>query len=236
MWVRGAARADAARRPPRRPGPHPEDSRILEDGLYLLGPMREPDLRRAIEAPAHDAGLRLEPGLVDLVVREAVGEPAGLPTLSHVLRETWERREGSTLTLEGYKATGGIQHAVSQSAEPLYGAMDDVQRAQLRSLLLRRDRAHRSRPPCPGQGVEGQGAVDEEHGRLVEQLVDARLVSIDGDAVQIAHEALVRVWPRLREWLDDDLGGQRLLSHLQRPPTRGTQWADRTPSSTGGRA
>ena len=57
-------------------------------------------------------------------------------------------------------------------------------------------------------------AADDEHQRLVEQLVDARLVSIDGDTVQIAHEALVRVWPRLRGWLDDDVEGQRLFRHL----------------------
>ena len=193
--------------------PYPEIARILEDGLYLLGPMREPDLRRAIEAPARGAGLRLEPGLVDLAVREADGEPAGLPMLSHVLRETWERREGSTLTVDGYKATGGIQHAVSQSAELLYDAMDEPQRAQLRSLLLRLVVPTEAGEPVRTRVPRDKVAV-EDHARLVEQLVDACLVSIDGDAVQIAHEALVRVWPRLRGWLDDDIEGQRLFRHL----------------------
>ena len=194
--------------------PYPEIARILEDGLYLLGPMPEPDLRRAIESPAHGAGLRLEPGLVDLVVREAVGEPAGLPMLSHVLRETWERREGSTLTVDGYNATGGIQHAVSQSAELLYDAMDERQRARLRSLLLRLVVPTEAGDPVRTRVPRHKVAVDEDHARLVEQLVGARLVSIDRDAVQIAHEALVRVWPRLRGWLDDDLEGQRLFRHL----------------------
>ena len=81
--------------------PYPDIARVLEDGLYLLGPMSEPDLRSAIEGPARRAGLRLEPGLVDLLVREVEGEPAALPMLSHVLRETWERREGPTLTVDG---------------------------------------------------------------------------------------------------------------------------------------
>ncbi len=71
--------------------PYPDIARVLEEGLYLLGPMSEPDLRSAIEGPARRAGLRLEPGLVDLLVREVEGEPAALPLLSHVLRETWER-------------------------------------------------------------------------------------------------------------------------------------------------
>ena len=109
--------------------PYPDIARVLEDGLYLLGPMGEPDLRSAIEGPARRAGLRLEPGLVDLLVREVEGEPAALPLLSHVLRETWERREGPTLTVDGYRATGGIRHAVAQSAETLYDAMDDASAA-----------------------------------------------------------------------------------------------------------
>ena len=58
----------------------------MERGLYLLGPMSEDELRAAIEGPARQAGLRLEPGLVDLLVREVEGEPGALPLLSHALR------------------------------------------------------------------------------------------------------------------------------------------------------
>lgn len=194
--------------------PYSDIARILEEGLYLLGPMREPELRQAIEGPARRAGLRLEPGLVDLMVREVEGQPAGLPMLSHVLRETWERREGSTLTVDGYKATGGIQHAVSQSAEALYDAMDEGQRVRLRSLLLRLVMPTEDGDPVRARVPRDKVTADEPQRWLVEQLVAARLLSIDGDTVQIAHEALVRVWPRLRGWLDDDVEGQRLFRHL----------------------
>ncbi len=186
----------------------------LEEGLYLLGPMSEPDLRSAIEGPARRAGLRLEPGLVDLLVREVEGEPAALPLLSHVLRETWEQREGPTLTVDGYRATGGIRHAVAQSAEALYDSMDHAQRQRLRSLLLRLVIPTEDGEPVRARVPRARVAGDDVHQRLVEQLVNARLVSIDGDTVQIAHEALVRVWPRLRGWLDDDIDGQRLFRHL----------------------
>ena len=234
---RGRARADAPCRPPRRPGAVPRD-RAHPRGRPL--PARTRCASRTCGAPsrrpAHGAGLRLEPGLVDLMVRDVEGEPAGLPMLSHVLRETWERREGSTLTVDGYKATGGIQHAVSQSAEPLYDAMDEAQRARLRSLLLRLVMPTEDGDPVRARVPRDKVAVDEDHARLVEQLVDARLVSIDGDAVQIAHEALVRVWPRLRGWLDDDVEGQRLFRHLADAGRRvGRAWAARTASSTGGR-
>jgi WD40 repeat protein len=194
--------------------PYPEIARVLEDGLYLLGPMSERGLRNAIEGPARRAGLRLEPGLVDLLVREVEGEPAALPLLSHVLRETWERREGPTLTVAGYRATGGIRQAVSRSAESLYDAMDAAERTQLRSLLLRLVMPTEDGDPIRARVPRSKVAVDAGHERLVELLVGARLVSIDGETLQIAHEALVRVWPRLRGWLDDDVDGQRLFRHL----------------------
>jgi WD40 repeat protein/DNA-binding SARP family transcriptional activator len=194
--------------------PYPEIARVLEEGMYLLGPMSEPGLRSAIEGPARRAGLRLEPGLVDLLVREVEGEPAALPLLSHVLRQTWERREGPTLTVAGYRATGGIRQAVSRSAESLYDAMDATQRGQLRSLLLRLVMPTEDGDPVRARVPRSKIAVDASHERLVEQLVEARLVSIDGETLQIAHEALVRVWPRLRGWLDDDVDGQRLFRHL----------------------
>ncbi len=193
---------------------YPDIARIVEDGLLLLGPMSEPHLRSAIEGPARRAGLRLEPGLVDLLVREVEDEPGALPLLSHVLRETWQRREGPTLTVAGYRSTGGIRGAVSQTAETLYDGMDEVQRGQLRSLLLRLVMPTEDGEPVRARVPRAQVAGDDAHSRLVEQLVGARLVSIDGDTVQIAHEAMVRAWPRLRGWLDDDIDGQRVLRHL----------------------
>jgi DNA-binding SARP family transcriptional activator/WD40 repeat protein len=194
--------------------PYPEIARVVEEGLYLLGPLGEEGLHSAIEGPANRAGLRLEPGLVDLLIRDVEGEPAALPLLSHVLRETWQRREGPTLTVAGYRATGGIRQAVARSAESLYDAMDPAQRGQLRGLLLRLVMPTGDGDPVRARVPRAKVVADASHERLVELLVAARLVSIDGDALQIAHEALVRVWPRLRGWLDDDVEGQRLFRHL----------------------
>ena len=83
---------------------HPDFARLVEPGLHLLSAMSDADLRAAIEGPARQAGLLLEPGLVDLLVREVEGEPGALPLLSHALHETWQRREGRTLTVDGYQA------------------------------------------------------------------------------------------------------------------------------------
>ena len=73
--------------------------------------MTEDELRRAVTEPARLAGLRLEPGLVDVVLGEVAGEPGALPLLSHALRATWERRDGRTLTLEAYRDSGGVTSA-----------------------------------------------------------------------------------------------------------------------------
>ncbi len=194
--------------------PYSEIARVVEGGLYLLGPLGEAGLRSAVEGPARRAGLRLEPGLVDLLVDEVDGEPAALPLLSHALRETWQRREGPTLTVAGYRAAGGIRQAVTQSAESLYDAMDASQRAQLRGMLLRLVVPTGDGVPARARLPRDTVALDPERARLLERLVEARLVSVEGETVQIAHEAVVQVWPRLRGWLDDDLDGQRLFGHL----------------------
>jgi hypothetical protein len=175
--------------------------------------MDDAGLRRAIEGPARQAGLLIEPGLIDLLVGEVEDEPGALPLLSHALRETWLRREGRTLTVEGYRATGGIRGAVAQSAEQVYAEIDPEQETALRALMLR----------LVVQGAEGEPVrmrvprhqvVVPGHEDLVERLVVARLLTSDEDLVQVAHEALVRGWPRLREWLDEDVEGQRILHHL----------------------
>ncbi|WP_140736610.1 hypothetical protein [Pedococcus bigeumensis] len=202
---------------------HPEFARLVERGLYLLGAMTEPDLRRAIEGPAAQAGLRLEPGLVDLLVREVEGEPAALPLLSHVLRQTWKRREGQTLTVAGYAATGGIREAISQSAESVFRDLTADQQAILRDLMLRLvapdDVGEPVRQRVPRRSV----ASDEGHSLLIERLVTARLISTDGETVEIAHEALAMAWPRLRSWLDDDVDGLRIMRHLS---VSATSWDD----------
>jgi DNA-binding SARP family transcriptional activator/WD40 repeat protein len=193
---------------------HPDFARLVERGLYLLNPMSSGNLRQAIEGPARQAGLRLEPGLVELLVREVEGEPGALPHLSHALRQTWERREGSVLTLEGYQATGGIRNAVAQSAEDLYDAMSAEQRVMLRDLMLRLVSPGPEGQPVRSRIPRRLLSVDTEHDRLMEQLVAARLVTSDDGVVELAHEALARAWPRLRGWLDEDTEGQRILRHL----------------------
>lgn len=194
--------------------PYPEFVRLLERGFYLLAGMDPAGLREAIESPARQAGLLFEPGLVDLLVREVEGEPGSLPLLSHALRQTWARREGSTLTVEGYQATGGIRGAVAQTADAVYAQVPVGEHRVLRDLLLRLVTPTPEGEPVRSRVSRRSVATDEAHERMIETLVRARLVTSDDGVVEIAHESLARAWPRLREWLVDDVEGQRIWRHL----------------------
>lgn len=193
---------------------YPEFARLVERGLYLISALGPEELRACIEGPASQAGLLFEPGLVDLLVREVEGEPGALPLLSHALRETWLQREGRTLTVAGYVATGGIRGAVARSAEDVYERVPPDQRPMMRDLLLRL-----VAPSLNGDLVRSRMprrlvAADEPHEKVIEMLVAARLVTSDDGVLQLAHEALARAWPRLKQWLQDDTEGQRILRHL----------------------
>ncbi len=193
---------------------HTGFSRIVERGMYLVGGLDEEGLHTAVEAPARQAGLLIEPGLVDLLVREVRNDPGALPLMSHALQETWKRREGSTLTVAGYRASGGINGAVAQSAEGLYSRVDAERRHLLRDLVLRLVSPGPEGEPVRTRVPRRLVGTDPDHEQLIEMLVSARLVTSDDGALEITHEALTRAWPRLRGWLDDDVEGQRIRHHL----------------------
>ena len=187
----------------------PALARLIERGLFLLGGIGAEGLREAVERPALQNGLVLEPGLVDLLLRDIEGEPAALPMFSHALVETWRRREGRTLTIDGYVSAGGVRGAVAQTAESVYAGLDPSRHHELRSLMLRlvrtNDEGETSRTRVQRHRI---AAADD----LVEQLVAARLVSSDEESLALTHEALITAWPRFRDWLADDVEGRRQSS------------------------
>ncbi len=191
-----------------------ELSRMAERGLHLVSPLSGDALREAIEQPALRAGLRVESGLVDVLVRDSEGEPGALPLLSHALVETWKRRDGSVLTVDGYRETGGIRGAVARSADRLYDGLGLEQRAMLRSVLLRLVAPSLDGDPVRCRVPSRVLLGDPGRERVVALLVRARLVTAEQETFEVAHEALARAWPRLQAWLDEDVAGQRILRHL----------------------
>ncbi|MEU9378524.1 WD40 repeat domain-containing protein [Streptomyces sp. NPDC048255] len=197
---------------------HPELRPALKR-QWNVWPMDKDALRAAIEHPAHDAGLRLETGLVDLLLRETReggGRDHGsaLPFLAHALRETWMRRSGSTLTLSGYAATGGIWESVARTAEDIYEGFDESGREAVRELVLAMvtltgsgDEAVRRRIGLDELLEDRSGARRRTVTGVRDRLARARLITVDQTTAQISHEALLRAWPRLRRWIEEDRAG-----------------------------
>ncbi|GAA1061057.1 nSTAND1 domain-containing NTPase [Agromyces bracchium] len=191
---------------------HPDLAPLVAEGVHLVGPMAPAALREAIEQPARRAGLRLEPGLVELMLRDAAGEAGALPHLSHALVETWLRREGATLTVAGYEASGGISGAIAQSAEHLYQSMDADQRVTCRRLLLRLVALAPDGSPVRRRVPSRPLRADASREQVLSMLAGSRLVSAEADSVEVAHESLATAWPRLRAWLEEDAEGTRILA------------------------
>jgi outer membrane protein assembly factor BamB len=189
---------------------------LMATGLQLLTAPAAAALTSAIEEPARQSGLTFEAGLVDLMVSETVAHPGGLPLLAHALAETWARREGSTLTLEAYRGTGGLSGSISRTAERLYLSLTEPDRQGCRLLLLRLvsittagSIVHR---PLPLRALTGDRALEGIVGRLAA----ARLLTVEADMVSLSHEAISRAWPRLHDWLELDREAHRVLEHLSR--------------------
>jgi WD40 repeat protein len=202
---------------------YPELAQALGNGQFVVGPMTESELRRAIVGPADVAGLRIDPGLTDTILSDlrAAGNDAGvLPLLSQSMLLTWKRRDGDRLTVHGYGLTGGVSSAVQTSAEGVYGALSAARQALARDLLRRMTVLGRdgrlTRRPVTRSDLHGDHAEAERAGvdAVLEAFAQARLIVVDGDRVQIAHDALLQAWPRLRGWLEDDQASLIVLSQL----------------------
>ncbi|RZS64525.1 DNA-binding SARP family transcriptional activator [Agromyces ramosus] len=195
-------------------GIEPAIGRLAEENLHFVTAPIGPALREAIERPAIEAGLRVEPGLVDLVMRDTEDEPGALPMMSHALAETWQRRDGNVLTVEAYRASGGIRGAVARTADRVYESLAEPQRRAVRSVLLRLVVPSVDGLPMRSRVASGALQKNPEWDEVVSRLIAARLVTAEDGALEISHEALARAWPRLRSWLDEDAAGLRLLRHL----------------------
>jgi WD40 repeat protein len=204
---------------------YPALAELLGGNHVLVGPMTREELRRAIELPARRARLRIESGLVDALVEEIAGEPGGLPLLSTTLVELWQTREDDWLRLDAYHRAGGVRGAVARLAEASYEQLTHSENDAARRLFLRL------------AGTSDTGTVTRRRVSLAELDLDAdpitagvltrlaadRLLTTSDSTVEVAHEALLREWPRFQDWLADDRQGHLLRQRLTHAAK---QWDD----------
>ncbi|WUH92719.1 hypothetical protein OG900_23160 [Streptomyces sp. NBC_00433] len=227
---------------------HPGLAEALRDAALLVAPMGPAALREAIVKPAAAGGLIVERSLTARIVREAEKEPGSLPLVSHALLETWRRRRGRALTEEMYEAAGGIHGAIAATAESLYGRLSPSQAATARRIFLRLvtpgDGAQDTRRPtdraelepasgagaAPAAGGDPGGPGSGETAVVLELLVQARLLTADGDTVDLAHEAVISAWPRYRAWVEEDRERLRVHRRLTEA-ARGWRALERDPGA-----
>jgi transcriptional regulator with XRE-family HTH domain len=191
----------------------------------FIGEMTFDELRRAIEEPARRGGWEFESGLVDVMLNDLSihgsrePEPGALPLLSHALLTTWESRRGRKFTLEGYNCSGGVRGAIAETAESIFtDQLDQAQQEIAHDVFLRLtelgDGTEDTRRRARLNELLWQHTNATQLRTVLNILAEARLITLNEDTVEVAHEALIREWERLHEWLTQDRESLLLHRHL----------------------
>lgn len=184
----------------------------VSDATVTIPVMSPAELEAAIVEPARRAGRVVEGPLVAELVNAVAHEPAALPSLQFTLFELAEAGPGD-LTLTAYRELGGVTGAITSRAEQLYRSLEDHERAAVRRVferlvVINPEGEPTRRPVARAELV--RGAEASALGAVIDQWADSRLLSLDRHrqtrepTVEVAHEALLREWPRLRRWIDED--------------------------------
>gem|GEM_PF-679748 len=196
-----------------------------ENHRVFVAQMGVAEMRAAIVEPARRVGLTLEDGLAERMLAEVEGEPGALPVLSYTLDLLWQRRQNGRLTSAAYEELGGVVGALHRKADALLGSFDEAERTQARRLLvqlvgIRADGALDTRRRVEIQNMlPASEEAQLRFGAVLDAFVDARLL-VRGEeggvsTVEVAHEALIRKWDRLRDWVLEDKDKLQELQELK---------------------
>jgi hypothetical protein len=209
----------------------PDFQKLFEPAVVRVGPLNAGELRQAVEAPAAMIGLKFEEGVVDDLLNDLLGEPAALPLLQFALLKLWERRDHNQITWEAYRKLGGGRQALANAADEFYNDLTPEEQTTARRMLLKMVK--------PGEGAEMtrhrvrrnslylKDEANDRVDRVLDKLIRAHLVRVtQGESgseaqVEIAHEALLRNWPRLVDWLDEE---RMTLRQRHRLTAAAEQW------------
>jgi WD40 repeat protein len=203
-----------------RPLQYVEFGHLIRRRTEFVLPLSADEIERAITGPAGRVGLQVDTDLIAAVVADVREEPGALPLLQYVLTEVFERRDGRRLTLAAYQDSGGVMGALGRRAEEVYVSLEPAQQAIARQVFLRmvtlgegtEDTRRRARRSELASLITDESAVQA----VLDRFGQHRLLTFDVDSgtrepmIEVAHEALIREWERLRDWLDDSRADVRL--------------------------
>jgi WD40 repeat protein len=174
----------------------------------FIGGMVRTELQAAIEEPAKKRNVYLETGLTEHILNDVGEEQGNLPLLEFALTELWKDQENSLLTRLKYDEIGGVENALCRHAEGVYDALKEGDKERTKQIFMKL--------VSPGEGTEytrqlaTRAELGEENWDLVTHLATARLVvsnrneTTEIETVEIVHEALIKAWPDLRKWIEEN--------------------------------
>ena len=196
-----------------RPLNYPRFGELLGTCTEVVTPLAPDELERAIVRPASAVGMTVDPALVAQVASDVAEQPGTLPLVQYALTELFDRRQDGRLTLEAYRAIGGVGGALAGSAEHLFVTRQLPGRSAVRELFLRLVTLGEGTPDTRRRVRLSELAAVEGDPEAMESALDAygrhRLLTFDRDpgtrepTVEVAHEALLSAWDRLRGWIDE---------------------------------
>jgi WD40 repeat protein len=207
-----------------RPLQYIDFGELLRKHNEFVLPLSRAELRESIVAPATGVGAIVEDELITTMINDVGDQPGALPLLQYALTELFERRKGRRLTLEAYRESGGVLGALARRAEEIYIGLSKPDQEAARQLFLRLvtlgEGTEDTRRRVKQTELTAMGGDQKSLNEVIDTYTRYRLLTIDRDVatriptVEVAHEALIRTWTRLREWLSasrEDLRIQRRL-------------------------
>lgn len=207
-----------------RPLLYPRLAELVRSQTELVLPLSARELEQAIVGPAERVGVQLEDGLVSTIINDVGAQPGTLPLLQFALTELFEQREGRVLTMDAYKANGGVAGALARRADELFNSLDtDGQRAA-KQLFLRLVTLGEGTEDTRRRVLQAELKALTSNADVMEDIINAfsqyRLLTLDrdpvtrGPTVEVAHEALISQWERLQAWVAESREDIRLQRSL----------------------
>ncbi len=207
-----------------RPLLYAEFGNLIRQHTELVLPLNEAELKASIEGPAERVGVKLEAGLVNAIINDVAEQPGALPLLQYALTELFERRQGRTMLLSDYQDIGGTTGALARRAEELYQSFNAEEQAATRQMFLRLVTLGEGSDDTRRRVLQSEllslNRQSNAMPKIIQQFGKFRLLTFDHDpqtrssTIEVAHEALIRQWERVRAWLDENREALRMHRRL----------------------
>ncbi len=175
----------------------------------LIGVMNQEELQSVIEEPARKVGLTIQDGLTKIILDAVTSNPGELPLLEFCLEQLWEKQRDGQLTIAAYHEMGGVEKALANHAEEFYHKLNEDEQNRLKHIFTQLVRFGENTDAT--RRIATREQIGEKNWELVSTLAnaEARLVVTGKDSkqqatIEVIHEALIRGWERLREWMEED--------------------------------